>query len=140
MFAAGVPGRGAELERIGLREADRADDGKGRAELLLRLPREADDDVRRQRDVGSGAANALDQLEILRARVLAVHGRENAIRAGLERQVQVRHQLAYVPVRRDRSSPMSRGWLVVYRRRSSPSIEARCSISRASDQGRPSTP
>ncbi len=50
---------------------------------------------------GRIGANAPDERQIVLRRVLAVHRCENAIRAGLERQMQIRHQLFFVPMRCD---------------------------------------
>ncbi len=48
---AGRAGPGAVFERIGLGEADLLDQRQGRREIRLALAREADDEIRRQRDV-----------------------------------------------------------------------------------------
>ena len=59
----------------------------------LGLSRETDDEITRQQDIGTGGANPVDQGQIVRSGMLAVHRLEDAIRPGLHRQVQIGHQL-----------------------------------------------
>ena len=55
----------AVLEGIGLGELDLADQLQGVLEIVVGLARMADDEVRRQRDVGAGVAQAVDDLAVL---------------------------------------------------------------------------
>ena len=85
-------GPGAVLEGVGLREPDLFGNGEGFFEFYLRLAWEAHDDVGRKCNPGLHGANAGDEIKILLSGVLSIHGCENAIGAGLDRQVQLRHQ------------------------------------------------
>jgi hypothetical protein len=77
------------FERVAGGEADLAHDRQGLAELGVGLAGEADDEVGRKRDVGPRPAHARDDVEIVADAVLAVHRRQDAVRAGLDRQVQI---------------------------------------------------
>src|SRR5262249_20690161 len=94
-------GPGAVLEGVGLREPDLSGQGESFFEFTLRLAGEPDDDVRRKCDLGLRGANPGDELEVLLSGMLTVHGREDAIGTGLERQMQIRHQLLFLAVRSD---------------------------------------
>ena len=61
----------------------------------------ADDEIGRQREIGPRIAQAVDDVEIIGARVPAVHGRENAVGARLHRQMQLRHELRQIAMRRN---------------------------------------
>ena len=91
------------FERVGAGEADLGDQPQRVVEIALGLAREADDEVRRERDVGPRAAYPLDDAQIVRAGVAAVHRFENAVGARLHRQMQMRHQRRQVAVRRDQA-------------------------------------
>ena len=79
----------AEHERERAVVAHLLDDLEGLAEVLLRLPREPDDDVRREREVGNGCAHLPDELQVALAPVGSPHALQHPARAGLERQVGV---------------------------------------------------
>ena len=97
----GRAGPGAVLEGIGLGERDLLKERERSLELLLAFPREPHDRVGGERDVGTGGPNARDEGKVVAARVPAVHRRQDAVGASLKRQVQVRHELGLVAVRRD---------------------------------------
>ena len=93
-----MPGRGrawagAVFERIGLREADLADEFERRLEFLFRLAGKADDEIGGEGDVRPCRADTLDQTQISFRRVLTVHPVENAIGARLNRKMQIGHEL-----------------------------------------------
>ena len=112
--AAGVPGRGEYLKRVGLGEADLADQRQRRLVVGLRLAGMAGDEVGGQREVRPRRAQPVDDAQVVGRRVAAVHRRQHAVGAGLHRQVQEGHQLrACRDARRSASSSMSRGWQVV---------------------------
>ena len=96
-------GAGADtvLERIRLGESDVFGQPQCGPEVRLRLAGKADDEIRRQGDIGPRAAQAVHQPPVSVARVAAVHGGQHAVRPRLHRQVQIRHKLGHVPVRRD---------------------------------------
>ena len=78
-------------EREGGREGGLANQREGLEEVLLFLAREADDDVGREGEVWHRGAQPRDELEVLLARVAAVHGLQDARRAALDREVEVGH-------------------------------------------------
>jgi hypothetical protein len=53
--------------------------------------REAGDQVRADRDVGTGGLQAFDQRDAFGARMAALHALQDHVVAGLEREVDVRH-------------------------------------------------
>ena len=59
---------------------------------FLRLGRKAGDDVGAEHNVGPYAAQQPAEIDGISARVPALHALENEIVAGLQRQMQVRHQ------------------------------------------------
>ena len=88
-----------ERERGG--EAHLAHQRHGGGEVGVAFAGEADDEIRRQREVGPDRAQAIDDGAELVHRVLAVHGREHAIGARLHRQVEIGHQRRHVAMGRD---------------------------------------
>ena len=87
-----MPGRGAVLEREGGDIAGVVEQAQRVGEIGLALAGEADDEVAGQRDIGPRGADALDQSQIVGGGVAAVHGGEDAVGAGLHRQMQIGHQ------------------------------------------------
>ena len=82
-------------------EAHAPDEVEREIEVLGGLAREADDHVGRHREIGHGRARAIDEVEVLVARVAASHRPQHAIRAGLHRQMQVLADLGQVANRGD---------------------------------------
>ena len=76
-------------EREGAVVADLLDDLERLLEVALGLAREADDDVRRQREIGDRRAELVDEAQVALAAVRAAHRLEDAGRARLQRQVRV---------------------------------------------------
>jgi hypothetical protein len=74
-------------------EADVLDQLHGRLEVGVGLAGEADDEVGADRDVRAHRAQLADLLLVLERGVAALHRRQDAVRAGLHRQVQVVGQL-----------------------------------------------
>src|SRR5258708_37240243 len=70
-------------------------------EILFGLTREADNEIAANGDVRTGGACLLDNGEIGFNRVTAVHGLKDAVAAGLNRKVKIRHQLLNFAVRAD---------------------------------------
>ena len=64
--AAGVPGRGEYLNEIGRAEPHRLDQRQRRGKVGLGLAGKADDEIRRQQDVGPRRADPLDQPQVAR--------------------------------------------------------------------------
>ena len=54
-----------------------------------------------KRKIGPRGAQPVDGAQIVRARVAAVHRSENAVRAGLHRQMQLRRELRQIAMHRD---------------------------------------
>src|SRR2546426_894144 len=88
-----LDGRGAIpqriLEGVGVVEPNLTDERDRLLEVLLRLAREADDDVGRERDPGDGAPQRRRDLEVALPRVAAQHPPEHSVRAALHREVHV---------------------------------------------------
>ena len=82
-----APRRVQERERAVV--ADLLDDLEGLLEVGLRLPREPDDDVGGEGDVGDVLADQRDAVEVALARVGAAHRLQDPRRAGLQGQVDV---------------------------------------------------
>ena len=100
-LAAGVPGRGEYLnEKAWAKPISRTRASVAR-EIRVALAGKADDEIGRQRDVGPRRAQALDDAAIVVGGVPPVHRRQHAVGAGLHRQMQERHQLRHVAMRRD---------------------------------------
>ncbi len=72
---------------------DLPDQVEGALEILLRLTGEADDDVAGEGDAGHGPAGVLDEFEVLRNGVMAIHLGQYPVRAALHRQMQVLAQV-----------------------------------------------
>ena len=87
------------FERESARIADFVDDRQRLPEIHLGLPREADDEIRGERHVGARFAHALDDAQIIRALVPAIHRRQHAVGTRLHRQMQIGHELWQVAVR-----------------------------------------
>ena len=94
-------GTAAVLERIGRRETDLLDQPHRVVEIGIALARKADDEVGRQSEIRPRRAQAIDEPEKKIAAVLAVHRLEDAVRARLHRQMQVRHELRHLAVHGD---------------------------------------
>ena len=97
-FSRGRAGTGRVFETKGLPIADLADQLHRVFEILLGLFREADNEIPRDQDIGTGRADAVDQRDIFSGRMLAVHALEDSVTARLHRQMQVRHQLGAIAV------------------------------------------
>ena len=95
----GRAGAGAVFERIGLGVADFAHEAERVFEIGVGLAGEADDEVAGEGDVGADGADAVEDAEIAVAAVAAVHGLQNSVGAGLDGQMQERHQFFDVAVR-----------------------------------------
>ena len=85
----GRPLARAELEGERVVEPDLAHQRERLLELVVGLAGEADDDVRRDGEVGDGGPQALDDLEILLAGVASQHPLEHPRASALRRQVYV---------------------------------------------------
>ena len=66
------------------------------AEIVLGLARKADDEIGGEGEIGARCAQARDHVEIIVARMPAVHRRQNAVGARLHRQVHIGHQRGQV--------------------------------------------
>ena len=67
----------------------------------LGLAGEADDEIRRQHQIGPRRPQPLDQAQIVLGGMLAVHRLQDRVRARLHRQMQIGHQLGFVAMRVD---------------------------------------
>src|SRR5450756_1969415 len=94
------PGREAERER-GV-EPDLSHDSEGLPKIVLRLPRETDDEVGGERHARADLPQRFDLREILPASVAPPHGLENTVGAGLQRKVDVRAKGFYLLEEPDR--------------------------------------
>ncbi len=81
------PRRVAEAEEA--REPDAPDEREGLFEVLVRLPRKPDDEVRGEREAGHARPDPLDRGLVLARRVPALHAAQDPVRARLRGQVQV---------------------------------------------------
>ncbi|OEI67234.1 hypothetical protein Cus16_3135 [Curtobacterium sp. ER1/6] len=81
------------LEGEGRREPRLLDHAERVREVLLRLTGEADDDVRRDGGVRDPGAHPVEDAEEPLAAVAASHGLEDPVGAGLQRHVQLRHDV-----------------------------------------------
>ena len=88
-------------ERIGGGEADLVHQRERVAEIVFGLARKADDEIGGEREIGAAGAQARDHVEIVFARMPAVHRRQNAVGAGLHRQMHIGHQRRQIAVRGD---------------------------------------
>ncbi len=79
-----------------LREVALIDQVEGAAEHVLGLGRKSRNDIRTENDIGPQPAHLFAERNRVRARVPALHPLENEIVAGLQRQVQMRHQARLV--------------------------------------------
>ncbi len=84
-------GAGAVDEGEGEVETDVLDQLHGLFEVFLGLAGEADDEVRADADVGYRRLEPADARLVFQRRVVALHGRQDAIRTGLHRQVDEFH-------------------------------------------------
>ena len=102
MFGRRRAGPRRVFEREGAGIADLVDERSVSREIRLGLAREADDEVGGEaRGRAARRAAARSMREIVVARVPAVHGGEDAVRARLHRQMQVGHQLRQIAMRGD---------------------------------------
>ena len=92
---------GREFERIGLREHDVSDQFERAGKIFIALAGETDNDVGGKCNVRARRADAPHQLQIVVARVPALHGRQNPVRTGLEWQMQIGHQFFLIPMQGD---------------------------------------
>ena len=99
----GCPGAGAVEEGKRRVETDIVDELHRFLEILGSLAREADDEVRRQRQVGACGAQLAHQTLVLDRGVAALHRRQHAVRSRLDRQVQVRDQFGNTGINVDQS-------------------------------------
>src|SRR4029077_18307962 len=79
-------GPGGVLERKGAGVVDLVDERQSRAEIVLALAGETDDEIRRERKIRTRVSRARDGIEIVRAGVTAVHRGQDAIGTRLYRQ------------------------------------------------------
>ena len=107
-----MPGRGEYLNENAPAKPTSSTSRSVSREILLGLAGEADDEIRRERDVGPRGAQPLDDAQIIGAGVAAVHRGENAVGAGLHRQMQMRHQRRQIAMRGDQTRRPCRadGW------------------------------
>ena len=99
--AAGVPGRAEYLKLNAWAKPTARTRSSVAAKIRVGLAGMADDEVGRQRDVRPRRAQALDDAAVVGGRVAPVHRRQHAVGAGLHRQMQERHELRHLGVRRD---------------------------------------
>ena len=88
--AASVPGRG---EKMNVKASSKRGVGshlEGALEVVVGLAREADDDVRRDREIGHDATGLGEAFEVAGRGVATVHGGEHPVGPGLQRVVQLR--------------------------------------------------
>src|SRR5262249_13000096 len=97
-FGAGGTGAGRVFGGESRGIAGLADEGERVGEIGVGFAREADDEIARERHVWPRGFDAVDDAEVIRPRVAAVHRLEDAIGARLHRQVQVWHELGVVAV------------------------------------------
>ncbi len=83
---------GREREDVDVGEAAVFDDAAGVLEHFVRFGREAGDDVGADRDVRPPRADGVAEGERIVAQVAALHALQHHVVAGLEREVEVRHQ------------------------------------------------
>ena len=74
-------------------EADLLDEAAGILEICFALPREADDDIRRDRHLRPGCTKKRDRVTEGHGVIVPVHGTQDAVRTALEREVKMRTQL-----------------------------------------------
>ena len=86
------------VEGIGAIHACLPDQIQRGREIVFGLGGEADDEIRRQRNIRPRLAHAPDFFQVLGAGVAAFHHAEDAVRAGLHRQVQEAGQLGLLGV------------------------------------------
>ena len=116
----GRTGACAIFEGIGLRELHRFHRMHRLLEILLRLARKAHDDICGKREVGARGAELFHDPVIVGHRVPAVHRLEHVVGPGLERQMQIRHELRQIAMGRDQGA----GHLVRVARRKPQALDA----------------
>ena len=99
--AAGVPGLGLYLNENADAYPTSSIKESESANSLLGLAGEPDNEVAGERDVWVGVTDPIDETKILRPGVPPVHGRQNPIRAGLNRQMEIWHHGIQVAMRCD---------------------------------------
>ena len=92
MRAAGVPGRGENGNTCRCVSPHSSTRSSERANIVLGLGREAGDDVAAEHDVGPQPPHLLAERDRVGARMAALHALEDHVVAGLQRQMQMRHQ------------------------------------------------
>src|SRR6516165_5665850 len=85
------PGRIFEGERP--RKTDLGDQAQRIGKIILGFAGKPHDEVGSQRESRASLAQPPDHIQVIRPRVTAIHGGENAVRTGLHRQMQLRHEL-----------------------------------------------
>ena len=96
-----MPGRGLYLNENAWAKPISSTSASVARKSLVALARKADDEVGRERDVRTRPPQARDPAAVVVRAVAPVHRAKDAVRAGLHRQMQERHQLRHVAVRRD---------------------------------------
>ena len=91
-------GAGAVDEREGGVEADLVDQLQRGVKIGIGFAGKADDEVRRQGDVGPHAAQLADLCPVLQGGVAALHGRQHPVGTRLHRQVQMVDQFRHLNV------------------------------------------
>ena len=109
---AGVPGRGEYLNENAPAKPTSSTMRSVR-EIVLGFPGKSDDEIRRKRNIGPGRPQPVHHGDIIGAAMPPVHGGKDAVRARLDRQMQLRHQLGKIAMRRDEVVIHIAGWLVV---------------------------
>ena len=92
MRAAGVPGRGENGNTCRCVSPHSSTRSSERANIVLGLGRKARDDVAAEHDVGPQPPHLLAEGDGVGARMAALHALEDHVVAGLQRQMQMRHQ------------------------------------------------
>src|SRR5512144_811540 len=86
----------AVLEGVGPGIAYRSDKPERGLEILVRFARKTNDEVGTQRQIGARRPQSIDEAAVVVGTMPAIHRRQNAIRSGLHRQMQKRHELWYI--------------------------------------------
>ena len=89
------------FEREAIRIADGIDEAQRIADVRFGFAREADDEIGGEREIRPRGAQPIDRAQIFRASVAAIYRLENAIGAGLHRQMKLRCELRQIAMRGD---------------------------------------